>query len=108
LGNIGGSQIDKICRKTYRNVLENIKPQALINWIIGTAERNEYYKAVKLIPNDVSENSELDFLNQILKVEILKAEQKNQNNSSQGKWDDSDFFKYEFGRENKRDYSEVF
>jgi energy-coupling factor transporter ATP-binding protein EcfA2 len=108
LGNIGGSQIDKICRKTYRNVLENKKPQALKNWIIGTAERNEYYKAVKLIPDDVSENSELDLLNQILKVEILKAEQKNQNNSSQGKWDDSDFFKYEFGRENKRDYSEVF
>jgi hypothetical protein len=108
LGNIGGSQIDKICRKTYRNVLENKKPQALKNWIIGTAERNEYYKAVILIPDDVSENSELDFLNQILKVEILKSEQKNQNNSSQGKWDDSDFFKYEFGRENKRDYSEVF
>jgi hypothetical protein len=108
LGNIGGSQIDKICRKKFRNVLENKKPQALMNWIIGTAERNEYYKAVKLIPNDVSENSELDILNQILKVEILKAEQKNQNNSFIGKWDDSDFFKYEFGRENKRDYSEVF
>lgn len=108
LGNIGGNQIDKVCRKTCRNVLENKKPAALKNWVIGTAERNEYYKAVKLIPNDISENSELDLLNQILKVEILKAEQKNQNNSSKGKWDDSDFFKYEFGRENKTDYSEVF
>ncbi|MFN5629058.1 MAG: hypothetical protein ACK48W_07210, partial [Bacteroidota bacterium] len=108
LGNIGGNQMDKICRKTYRNVLENKKPAALKNWVIGTAERNEYYKAVKLIPNDISEKSELDLLNQILKVEILKAEQKNQNNSFLGKWDDSDFFKYEFGRENKTDYSEVF
>jgi energy-coupling factor transporter ATP-binding protein EcfA2 len=108
LGNIGGSLIDKICRNTYRNVLENKKPQALKNWIIGSAERNEYYKALKLIPNDVSENSELDLMNQILKVENLKAEQKNQHNSSLGKWDDSDFFKYEFGRENISDYSEVF
>jgi hypothetical protein len=98
--NIGGINIVKYSNKKFRNVPELFKPEALENFLLGTAESGNYYKAKKLITKDVSETKELKLLNLILKVEILNIETKNSFNCKTGKWDDSNFFVYEFGRNN--------
>jgi energy-coupling factor transporter ATP-binding protein EcfA2 len=98
--NIGGNNIVKYSNKIFRNVPELFKPEALENFLIGTAESGNYYKAKKFITKDISETKELKLLNLILKVEILKIETKNSFNCKIGKWDDSNFFVYEFGRNN--------
>ena len=45
LGKIGGYDAEKNqARNKYRNIPELMKPKALQNWVLGTAENGNYYK----------------------------------------------------------------
>jgi hypothetical protein len=69
-----------------------MKPKALQNWVLGTAENGNYYKAKMLIPENVSETKELILMNQILNTEIIKQSKKSKENAWQGKWNDARYF----------------
>jgi len=93
LGKIGGYEAEKNqARKKYRNTPELMKPKALQNWVIGTAENGNYFKAKNLIPENVSETKELILINQILQAEIIHLTKKNQQNAYIGNWNDKRYF----------------
>jgi hypothetical protein len=93
LGKIGGYEAERNqARKKYRNTPELMKPKALQNWVLGTAENGNYYKAKQLIPENVSETKELILMNQLLRTEIIKQSKKSNENAWQGKWNDARYF----------------
>jgi hypothetical protein len=93
LGKIGGYEAEKNqARQKYRNTPELMKPKALQNWVLGTAENGNYYKAKQLIPENVSETKELILMNQILSTEIIKQSKKSNENAWQGNWNDARYF----------------
>jgi hypothetical protein len=93
LGKIGGYEAEKNqARQKYRNTPELMKPLALQNWVLGTAENGNYYKAKNLIPENVSETKELILINQILQAEIIHLTKKNQQNAYIGNWNDKRYF----------------
>jgi hypothetical protein len=93
LGKIGGYEAEKNqARQKYRNTPELMKPKALQNWVLGTAENGNYYKAKQLIPENVSETKELILMNQILSTEIIKQSKKSNENAWQGHWNDTRYF----------------
>jgi hypothetical protein len=93
LGKIGGYEAERNqARQKYRNTPELMKPKGLQNWVLGTAENGNYYKAKNLIPENVSETKELILMNQILYADIIKKMKKNQENARQGNWNDARFF----------------
>jgi hypothetical protein len=93
LGKIGGYDAEKNeAREKYRNTPELMKPKALQNWVLGTAENGNYYKAKQLIPENVSETKELILMNQILSTEIIKQSKKSNENAWQGNWNDARYF----------------
>jgi hypothetical protein len=92
-GLIGGYEADKNQAKVkYRNNPELLKPLAIRNWVIGTAENGNYFKAKNLIPENVSETKELILINQILQAEIIHLTKKNQQNAYIGNWNDKRYF----------------
>jgi hypothetical protein len=92
-GLIGGYEAEKNQAKNkYRNNPELLKPLAIRNWVIGTAENGNYYKAKNLIPENVSETKELILINQILKAEIIHLTKKNEQNAFIGNWNDTRYF----------------
>jgi hypothetical protein len=92
LGKIGGGRIEKLAQDKFRNIPELMKPFALDNWVLGTAENGNYYKAKKLIPASVSETKELKLINLILQAEIIKKSNKIIENAFEGNWNDAPYF----------------
>jgi hypothetical protein len=97
LGKIGGVAIERLTKQKYRNTAELIKPKALNNWVTGTAENGNYYKAKKLIPENVSETKELILINQILKTDIIDKSKKLSENAWKGNWNDGRYFDLDLG-----------
>ena len=108
LGKIGGYEAEKNqARQKYRNTPELMKPLALQNWVLGTAENGNYYKAKNLIPENVSETKELILINQILSAEIVRLSKKSNENAWQGHWNDTRYFDLDLlpGRNNNESQS---
>ncbi|MFN4931938.1 MAG: hypothetical protein ACK5HE_11070, partial [Bacteroidota bacterium] len=96
-GKVGGYEADRNQAPVkYRNTPELMKPKALDNWVVGTAESGNYYKALKLIPSTVSETKELDLINRIIKTEIITLSHKQEHNSATGKWNDRIYFDLDY------------
>jgi hypothetical protein len=93
LGFIGGNEAERNQAKTkYRNNPELLKPLAIKNWVLGTAENGNYFKAKKLIPENVSETKELILINQILMTEIIYLSKKNHHSAWMSNWNDTRYF----------------
>lgn len=97
LGKIGGNAIEKLAKVEYRNIPEMLKPFVLTNWVTGTAENGNYYKASKMINDDLSEFQELNLINLILYSEIIKQAHKGSNNAHTGIWNDSQYYRENIG-----------
>ena len=96
-GKVGGYEADRNQAPVkYRNTPELMKPKALDNWVAGTAESGNYYKALKLIPSTVSETKELDLINRIIKTEIITLSHKQEHNSAIDKWNDRIYFDLDY------------
>ncbi|HRG58980.1 MAG TPA: hypothetical protein PK323_08465, partial [Bacteroidia bacterium] len=97
LGKIGGYEAERYqAKKKYRNTPELLKPMAINNWVLGTAENGNYYKAKKLIPESVSETKELILINQIIKTEVVRLSNKNKTNAWKGEWNETNYFNLDF------------
>jgi hypothetical protein len=99
LGKIGGNDVYESAQKRIRKSSESKRPGAISNFVLGVAETGNYYKAKSYISEDVSETNELNLLNQILEVEILRLG-KTEENAHLGKWNDSQFFKMDITTRN--------
>jgi hypothetical protein len=91
LGKIGGNNVYESAQKRIRKTSESLRPGAICNFVLGVAETGNYYKARTYISDDVSETNELNLLNEILEVEILKSN-KTKFNAHLGSWNDKQFF----------------
>jgi len=79
LGMMGSNDVYHIAMETYKDVNDDDKPQALVNFIRGIASTGLYYKARTFIPLYASRESELLLYSEILHAEAVKIEMENKN-----------------------------
>ncbi len=72
VGRIGGFELLDFSKKLLRDSDENRKPVLIKYMIRGMARKSEYHSAMNLIPSSISSNSELEYINEIMRAEFLK------------------------------------